>query len=179
MKRAVVIGAVILLGGLTTSCVPKATEKECEQMCRNLVKLRGEVDLEPVDQRIADVEKDYEEKKKELETRKEQALKALDTELEEAVAEAEDEEAKEKLKKDYAAKKEAKGKEIESMVQSLGPEKEKEIAEVKKEAEQAEAKAQEKIAECTQKCIAEGVTQKVANCRIKATSVDEYWNRCR
>ena len=55
----------------------------------------------------------------------------------------------------------------------------KAIDEAKKKAADNKVAFKAAVDECVAKSKQEGVSQKIAQCRITATSSDKYWNGCR
>ncbi len=210
MKKAFfTVLLVFLWGVVATSCVPQATDEELNQMCENLVKLRGKIELKPADALVTKIETDFADKKKRLGERQERDLKNWDDELAAKLKELEEKEAKakeedkgkkkkkkkgkkdeaeeeedfaaqkKKLEEDYASRKEATKKKYAEELKKIGPEKDKAVADAKKKAGEAVGKKKEAVDKCVADAKKEGVFQEVAQCRIKATSTDQYWNVCR
>jgi len=174
-------GCVLLLlaSAVTTGCVAKATDQEIEAMCENLVKLRGEVNTDPVEKLIADVKESYQREEKRLEAWKARDLKGWDDELAAKLNDAKDDAEKAALTEEYTKKKEVTASKHDPDIQALPGKMAAAIEEAKKKAEDNKAAFKAAVDECIGKAKTEGVSQKAAQCRIKATSTDQYWNACR
>lgn len=200
MNKLAVILSVGFFGALCTSCTPDATEQELKAMCENLVELRGEVKLIKLDEAIAEVEEDFAQREKNNKRAAEMEKEDWDVELEAKLKEMraamdagasededEDEEEEEKpteediqaLKEKYEAKKVETDKRYAERAKEFGPDKELGLKAVREKAEKAKAVFDKAVDECLAEAKQEAVTQPVAQCRAKATSRDEYWNKCR
>ena len=173
MVCAVVIGAAMM------GCGTPATDAEVNDMCKNLVSLReggpvaGEAEL------IAKVEDDFAKSEKRLLEWKARDLKGWDEELAAKLEKAESDEDKKALEEEYAKKKKVTEEQFAPDIAKLVPDKKAALEEAKKKAAEKQAQRDEKVAECVKEAAAEGVTQQLAQCRIKAESTDAYWNKCR
>jgi hypothetical protein len=182
MTRIATIVTGVFFAGLLAGCVPAASDQEIAQMCENLVKLRGEVDLTPLEQRLVKIDEEFAGRKADIEKRFASALEAVARETEARIAELGGKatpEERDKIEQDGAARKaEAKVQQADAL-SKLDPDREARVADAKAKSEKEEAAAAEKIAECTKKAKDEGVSQALAKCRAEADSTDKYWNRCR
>ena len=93
--------------------------------------------------------------------------------------EAESDEEKAKLNEDYAKKKEITSKQFDPDLQALGPNKEAAVKAAREKIADKKAQRDEEVKKCVEEAKAEGPSQQVAQCRIKADSTDAYWNQCR
>jgi hypothetical protein len=155
-------------------------------MCENLEKLRDKIDTSTEQELLKRVEEKFAREKKRLEDWKARDLKGWDDELAAKVAELEGNEEiedkeveKKKLVEEYDKKKEATAKQHDPGIEALGPEKTKAIEEAKKKAVSNKTKWDEAIKECIATALKEKTTQSLAQCRIQATSTDQFWNICR
>ncbi len=178
-KMGIILGLVTLAGLVGPGCVTEATEQEIQSMCENLVKIRGEVDLSSDAELIADVEASFKKEAKRLKDWKARDLKGWDDELAAKLKDIEDEEEKSKLKEEYEKKKQITASKHDPGIDGLGAKKLKAIEAAKKKALENQALFKKKTEECVAKAKKEGVSQKVAVCRIKAKTSDAYWNVCR
>lgn len=162
-----------------TACMPAATDDELNQMCDNLVKLRGEISKASEKELIAAEEERFKKEEIRLKEWKARDLKGWDEELEAKLAEAKKDDEKEALKAEYAKKKAITASKHDPDINALDGKKKEAIEAAKKKAKENEADWEAAVQECIDKAKAQGITQKVAQCRITADSVDHYWNRCR
>ena len=179
MKNLVIASVFCFVGTLVVSCVPAATDGEIAQMCENLVGLRADGPLPVEKDLLARVEEDFKAREKKLVDWRAKDLKGWDDELAAKLEKAENDEEKAKLNEDYAKKKEVTSKQFDPDFQALGPSKEAAIKEAKKKVVDEKAERDEEIKKCVTEAKNEGISQKVAQCRIKADSTDAYWNQCR
>jgi hypothetical protein len=180
MTRLTLLG--LLLGSLVilSGCAPAATDAELKQMCENLTALRGEVDTTTLEERTAKVAEEFGKREKLHNDQQEAALKGADGALKGALeAAGEDEEAKKKAEAEHAEMRKTLEKEGADALTALKTEKEAALAAAKEKTEAAQAELAETVGKCIEEAKAEGVTQPVAQCRIKAESTDAYWNQCR
>jgi len=179
MKRVSTVILLVFVGSIVVSCLPKASEEECRQMCENLVNLRGENNLVTVSDAISVVEKDYVMKEQSLKERMEQEITAWDNEMNDKITGVEKETDKAEIKKEYKKKKAEVKKRYKPQIEKLGPSKKEAINEAKEKAAASENEVKIAVDQCAEKAVKEGTTQKVAQCRINATTSDKYWNGCR
>ena len=178
MKNSVTV-TVSIMTLLAVGCVPNATDAELNQMCEILVELRGEVDRSSEKELIAAVEERFKKEAIRLKDWKARDLKGWDDELAAKLKEVEKEEEKTALTEEYAKKKETTASKHDPGIAALGGKKKEAIAEAKKAAVENQKAWDQAVAECTDAAKKEGVSQAVAQCRIKADSTDKYWNACR
>jgi hypothetical protein len=182
MKRPVTITIGAFLATLLTGCLPAATDQDIAKMCENLVKLRGEVDLTPIEERIAGIEGELAAKKANLGKRHAATLERLGADLQAKLAELGETatpEDRAKVEQENAAQKAEADKQQAEALARIEPDREARVAEARKQAEAASASAAAAIDECAKKAKADGVTRKLAECRIQAETTDKYWNLCR
>ncbi len=179
MKKATLVFGVILVGLCAVACLPDATQQEMEQMCGKLIDLRGEVEIVTVTDAVTVVKKEYQKRHQELAGKQAGELETLGQENEEALAKAANDEEKAKIEKEMTAAKEAIIARYKPQIEQLKPQRDTAVKEVAQKAEQSKAKWEEAIAECVATSKKEGVMQKVAQCRVNAQSLDQYWNACR
>lgn len=177
-KRFVVIALGAAFAALAAGCVEPPSEPELDQMCRHLEELRGEVDTTPVDQIVADLEKGFTARLEKLQGETDSALKAVDAELEGKLKAATTDEEKEKLNAEYAPKKDQAAKDTDAAMQALANERKDAIAKAQAEAEAGKMKLEENVKKCKTDKISSDISKETAGCRIKAKSVDEFWNKC-
>jgi hypothetical protein len=198
MNKLAVIVSLFTAGALIASCTPEATEQELNSMCGNLVNLRGEVELLVLEEANAEVEKVFakraaakkraaelenEDWDAELEMRLKELKKKMEAEEPELDAEGEEipkptEEDVQALKDKYAAKKVETIARYEEFAKSLPEEKQLALADTVQKVEQSKVDFKKAVDECLDMAKKNPVTQKLAQCRIKAKSKDEFFNRC-
>ncbi|HUT76249.1 MAG TPA: hypothetical protein VM285_01090 [Polyangia bacterium] len=181
MKTLVTIAIGAFLAALLAGCLPAATDQEIARMCENLVKLRGEVDLVPIDKRISEIDEEMAARKADIEKSNASTLAGLSADLQAKLAELGEKataEDRAKVEQENAAKTtEAEAQKAEALAR-IEPDREARVVDARKKAEEARASAAASIEECTKKAKDEGVTQKLAECRIQAGTTDKYWNLC-
>jgi hypothetical protein len=178
--RKLIATAVVLSAGLwLASCVEPATDAEIAQMCEHLIKLGGEFDATPVEERVAKAETDFADQLKQIEAKRDESVKAVDTERDAKLAGVKKDEEKAAITTEYDGKKAAKTAEFQAMIDKLNTDK---ADAVKKAGELAKADAAA-AKEAVDKCVAEtkgiGLSKEIANCRIGVATTDEYWNKCK
>ena len=178
-RVAMILGVGTFLGAVCTGCIKEASEQEIRAMCKNLVKIRGEVDLSSEAELIAQVKESFKKEEKRLRDWKARDLKGWDDELEAKLKGIEDEAEQEKLKAEYAKKKEVTASKHDPGIDGLGDKMKKAIESAKKKAVENQGLYAKKVEECVAEGKKEGVSQKVAQCRMKAENPDTYWNVCR
>jgi hypothetical protein len=173
----IVVGAPVILA----ACSEPATDAEIGEMCAKLVQLKGDIDLTPPDAAIAAAEKDAATQLAKVAPEKDAALKALDTELAAKLAENKKmkKEEQQKLNDEYAARKKAAEESATAKIALIGKEKDTAISHAKIKAEEAKAAREKAIADCKTESATYGVTKEIVECRIKADTVDTYWNKCK
>ena len=179
MKNLIMATVFCFVGTVVVSCVPAATDGEIGQMCENLVGLRADGPLPVEKDLLARVDEDFKTREKKLVDWRAKDLKGWDVELAAKLEKAETDEEKAKLNEDYTKKKEVTSKQFEPDFQALGPAKEAAVKDAKKKVVDEKAGRDEEVKRCVAEAKNEGPSQKVAQCRIKAQSVDAYWNQCR
>ncbi len=179
MNKLVGITATVCICLFVVSCVTKATEDECKQMCENLIGLRGQIDMSTVAERTAKVEESFKREEKRLKDWLKRDLDAWDEELKAKLAELKKDDEKKKLTEEYEKKKEVTRQKHLPGLKELGPKKETAINEAQKKAAESKAEFDKAVEECRDDAVKEGVPQSAVQCRIKATSTDQYWNVCR
>jgi hypothetical protein len=157
----------------------QATESELKGMCENLIELRGEIDLSEESVLVANVEEDFKKERKRLLDWKARDLKGWDDELAAELKNIEDDEEKKKLTEEYAKKKEITASRHDPGIDALDGKKTAAIEAAKKKVVENKAAFEKAVAECVTEAQKEGISQKMAQCRIKADSADKYWNSCR
>ena len=179
MKNLILTAVFCFVGTVVVSCIPAATDAEIGQMCENLVGLRADGPLPVEKDLLARVEEDFKAREKKLVDWRAKDLKGWDDELAAKLEKAESDEEKAKLNEDYAKKKEITSKQFDPDFQALGPSKEAAVKEAKKKVADEKAGRDEEVKKCVGEAKNEGISQQVAQCRIKADSTDAYWNQCR
>jgi hypothetical protein len=177
MKR--VLATLSLAALYAAGCVPSATDDELKQMCENLVKLRGDIDDSSEKALIAAEEERFKKEAIRLKDWKARDLKGWDDELAAKLAEVEKEEDKEALKAEYEKKKAVTASKHDPGIAALDGKKKQAIEDAKKKFIENQAARDGAIRDCVDTAKTEGINQKVAKCRIGATSTDQYWNACR
>jgi hypothetical protein len=163
---------------LAGGCMDRPTDQDLDQMCRHLEELRGEVDTTPVDQIVGDLDKQFTARLEKLQSEADTALKAVDADLDAKLKEAKTDDEKAKLNEEYAPKKDQAAKNIDTEMQALATERKDAVAKAKSEAEAGKAKLEENVKKCKTDKISSDVSKETAQCRIKAKSVDDFWNKC-
>ncbi len=179
MKICFSVIMTISVCAFSVSCMPAATDAEIGQMCDNLVRLRDEIDMSTIKERVAKVEESYAREEKRLKDWLKRDIQAWDKELDVSLQELKTDEEKAKLKAEYTKKKEVTKKQHQPGIEAIGPKKAAAIKEAKKKFEESQVEFKKAKEKCVADASKEGVTQKAAQCRIKATSKDQYWNLCR
>ena len=161
------------------SCTTSATDEEIAAMCDNLVQLRGEVSNPSVETLISDIEVRFDKQQKQLEESRMREQRVLNEELQTKLEAAGKDEDKEALKAEYAVK----IKEISANhapgIAAMDAQKKEAVTSAKEQAQENKAAWDEAVNQCVTQARSEGVSQKVARCRINADSTDKYWNICR
>lgn len=179
MKKIVFIAIFVLSGALVSACVTEATEKEYKDMCENLVRLRGKIDTTPLDEVIARIEKEYQNRAKIIKEQLDREVMAWDELFKADLSSAKDEKEKEKLlQEDEEFRASAKRKYAEQL-EELNPRKQKDVRRAKERAEEAQLDWAEAVDQCLSTSQQERIPQKTAQCRISAETTDMYWNTCR
>lgn len=174
------LGLVLFITGICAAgCLPNATPEETNQMCENLIKLRGEIDRSTEAELKKKVEAQFAKEEKRLRDWMAKDLKSWDDEMAQKLEAAKDDAEKEKIEKDYAHKKDVTSQQHLPGIKELGPKKAEAIKEASEKAKENAAMWKKAITDCLDQAKKEGVSQKSAQCRIKAQSTDEYWNQCR
>jgi len=180
MRRLTFMAALLCGAAMLGGCAPSATEPELKAMCENLAALRGEVDSRTLEERTAKVEEEFGKREALAQEQQEAALKGADGMLEADLQEAgDDEETKKAARAEHAATRKRLEQEGADEAAALKSDKEAALAEAKTAFEQAQKDLAEALDTCMAEARNEGVTQPVAQCRIKAESTDAYWNQCR
>ncbi len=179
MKNMVMAAVFSFVGTVVVSCVPTATDGEIDRMCENLVGLRSDGPLPIEKDLLARVEEDFKAREKKLVDWRAKDLKGWDDELAAKLEKAENDEEKARLNEEYAKKKVVTSRQFDPDFQALGPSKEAAVKEAKKKVADEKAARDEEVKKCVAQAANEGISQQVAQCRIKADSTDAYWNQCR
>lgn len=178
-SRQACVPMCAILGVWTMSCMTPASEDEVTSMCTNLVKLRGQVAEPNAETIVSDISMKYEQEAKSLNEDLARARRVLEDEMQTKLEEAKKDPGKEKIKAAYAAKLEALQTDHKPELAKVDAMKKEAIANAKKAAESNRAEWDNAVNECVEQARKEGVSQEIAQCRIKASSTDKYWNGCR
>ena len=179
MKEFALISLFVLAGALLSSCFTEATETEYEDMCENLVRLRGKIDSTPVDELIAKIEKEYQLRAKMLKDQLDREIMAWDELFKEDLSGAKDAKEKERLLKEDEEFRANASRKYEEQLEELDPKKQRELRRAKERVEEAKMDWSEAVDQCINTSQKEKVSQKTAQCRMSAESTDVYWNSCR
>jgi hypothetical protein len=180
MKRAFAIAFLAAVGSLAMSaCAEPPTEQELDDMCRHLETLRGEIDTTPVIDIAAKIEKDVATRLEAMQKESDAALKAVDDELQAKLATAASDDEKEKLNEEYAPKKDEAAKKFDAQMQALSVERTESIKKAGEKAEADQKALEENIKKCKADKKTADISKTAALCRIKAKTVDEFWNTCK
>ncbi|MDD5309005.1 MAG: hypothetical protein PHU25_16955 [Deltaproteobacteria bacterium] len=181
MKKMLSIAIVMAVPLFLGACSEPATDAEIGEMCARLVELKGEIDVAPPDAAIAAAEKDAADQLAKIGPAKEAALKALDAELAAKLAENKKmkKEDQKKLADEYAAKKKAAEEAAAAKIAQIGKEKDTAVSHAKIKAEEATAARAKAIETCKTESATYGVSKEIVQCRIKADTVDTYYNKCK
>jgi Zn-dependent oligopeptidase len=177
--RVFILLAVIWTTGTLTACEPPAGDEALGRMCENLVKLRGEVKVKTDAEVQAEVEERFAQTKKRLEDWLARDLASWDKELEAKLRTIEDKEEKQRISEEYAKKKEITRQQHLPGIAELEPKKTAALEEAEKKQAAARQNFGQRVEACVADARAAGTSQKLAQCRIEATSKDAYWNKCR
>jgi len=182
MKKLFAMVMAVSAGLCLASCEESATDEEIRQMCEHLGRIDGKgATPEATAARTAAVSADYDARMKALEEESAKAMAAIDAEQEAMAAETktQDYEKRAGFLAETTKKKAAKSGEFGVKMQQL--KEEREIA-VGKDAEAAE-KDTVAWSQAVDACMAEsrddGVSKKVALCRIEVATADEYRDKCK
>jgi colicin import membrane protein len=159
--------------------MPAATDDEITKMCDSLVRLRGEVDGSSAEELAKTTKERIDREEKRLKDWKARDMKGWDDELAAKLAATEDEEEKKKIQEEYTKKKEVSASKHDPGIAAIAEKRKTAMEEAKKKAAENKAAWDAAVSECVAQAKKEGVSQKVAQCRITAQSTDEYWNKCR
>ncbi len=179
MRKIINITVLVFIGSLALSCLPKASEEDCNKMCENLLNLRGEIDTSTEKERIAKVEAQFQKEEKRLTDWMAKDLKGWDDELNAKLAQLKKNKEKKSLEEEYAQKKEVTRQQHLPGINDLKPKKEAAIKKAKEDAAASSATWKKALDECVAEALKEGTPKKIADCRIAATGTDQYWNTCR
>lgn len=162
-----------------TACIPSATDEELGKMCENLIRIRGEIDASTIEEMTAAIKERFQREEKRLTDWKKRDLKGWDDEMNAKLEATEDVAEKAQIAADYAKKKQVTASKHDPGITALP----KKMAAALEDAKKKVAANQSAWAAAVTSCVAEakkeGVSQKVAQCRISADSTDKYWNGCR
>jgi hypothetical protein len=201
MNKLIKMAILILTTMLLSSCQESASDDELNAMCDNLIKVRGEITIPDAAKLKADIEADFAAKKKHLEEWKAREMKSWDDELKSKLAALDKEEAdkkgkkakkkgakkseddekdpKKQLQEEYAKKKSIGAAQFDKDIAALAPAKEEALSSIKDKIVKMQAEYDSAKQQCLKQAKSEGVSKKLAQCRINAQDKDAYWNRCR
>ncbi len=162
-----------------SSCVAPATDQEITAMCENLVKLRREVNMDSLEKLTKDVNEQYAREEIRLKEWKERDLKGWDDELQTKLSSMTNEKEKSALTEEYKKKKEITAGQHDPGINELPGKLAEALEEAKRKAADNKAAFDAAVKACFDQSKREGVSQKSAQCRIKAETPDKYWNACR
>jgi len=175
MRKLIATVMVLSAGLVLASCAEPAAEAEIAQMCEHLIKIGGEFDATPAEERVAKVEADFADQLKQIEAKRDEGLKAVDAERDGKLKDLKKDEEKAAVTTEYDGKKTAKTAEFQTMIDKLNADK---ADAIKKAGEIAKADA-DAAKGAVDKCVAEnsghGLSKEVATCRIGVATTDEYW----
>ncbi|MBN2804579.1 MAG: hypothetical protein JXR91_15910 [Deltaproteobacteria bacterium] len=200
-KHVTIIPIVFLSATFFWGCAPEATDDEINKMCANLEKVRGEITVPSKDEELAKINEDYKKKEVALLDWKARDMKSWDDELAAKLKALEDEAAAEKdvkkakkpktdepveekptaedLKKLYDGKKAIGAKQFDDDIAKIPDLKKAAIDDLMEKIKGKEALLNENIKLCADEAKKEGVSSKLAQCRIGAPDKDTYWNKCK
>ncbi len=167
------------VSALVSACVTKATDDELQDMCDNLVKLRGEIKKPSSATFESDISMKFEKKTQMLKASQESEQRRLNDEMKKKLEAVTDEAEKANIMAEYEEKIAAVKADLAPEIASLNAKKSEEIESEKRKAEEGEAAWRLAVEACLNDAKRDAVSQKVAQCRIQADSTDKYWNICR
>ncbi len=180
MKKHLAVLVLFALASLAfAGCAEPPTDQDLDDMCRHLETLRGEIDTTPVIDIAAKIEKDIAARLETLQKESDAALKAVDDELQAKLAAATTDDEKEKLNEEYAPKKDEAAKKFDAQMQALSVERTESIKKAGEKAERDQKQLEENIKKCKADKKSSDISKTTALCRIKAKTVDEFWNTCK
>jgi len=175
MRKLIATVMILSAGLMLASCVEPAAEAEIARMCEHLIKIGGEFDATPTEERVAKVETDFADQLKQIEAKRDEAVKAVEAERDGKLKELKKDEEKAAVTTEYDGQKAAKTAEFQVMIDKLNADK---AEAAKKAAEIAKADA-DAAKGAVDKCVAEnngpGLSKEVVTCRIGVATTDEYW----
>ena len=159
------------------------------QMCQNLTRVRGEVNVPTVSNLTKELNEEYARKEKKLLDWKARDMKSWDEELDARLKiltdnpEEPDENGEpmtpEKLKEMYGKKKAVGAKQFDDDLLKLTVEKKEKLAGLEDIVREAQAEFDAKAAGCVAEAKKEKIPKALAQCRIAAPDKDTYWNKCK
>jgi membrane-associated HD superfamily phosphohydrolase len=127
---------------------------------------------------IAGLEKEFTARLEKLQKQTDAAVKAVDDEMQTKLSAAANDDEKAKLNDEYAPKKDQAAKETDKAMQDLSTERTNAIKAAKDKAEAAKVQLEENVKKCKTDRISSDISKETAQCRLKAESVDAFWNKC-
>jgi hypothetical protein len=190
MKKFIfLISGSFVLMALTGCGKPAASDQEIHAMCSNLTKVRGEVTVPTRADMVADINSDFEMRKKDLLRWKASDQMSWDAEYAEALKELKmnpdtiDRNGKPvtpaMLEKRYKEKKENSARKFDEELFKFTKEKKTRLAETDVVINEKQKEFDEKTNMCVTKAAQQEVSQQLAQCRIAAPDKDTYWNKCK
>ena len=180
MKTRKVTGIVCaMLGVSALACVTQATDDELNEMCDNLVDLRGEIPNPSVETITGDISMKFDKQTKQLEASRTQEQNMLNKEMQEKLEAAKTDDEKDEIRKEYKERIEEVSSQHAPRMAAINAEKSEALEGAKKTAAENRSLWTEAVGQCVADAKKEGVSQKIARCRIQAKTTDKYWNGCR
>jgi hypothetical protein len=177
MKKLVAMIMVSSAGLLLVSCAEPATEDALNEMCQHWGEISGKAAaFEAASKKVAQLNEEYDAKLNALKEESAKAVAGLEQEQEAALADTKPQEQDKRapIIADFAKREAAKAGEFDGKIKQLGEEREAAVGKAKEAADAADSERNDAVNKCVTDSTSEGVSKELAQCRIAATTADDY-----
>jgi hypothetical protein len=178
MRKAITAASLGVGAWLLCGCMADAAPEEIQKMCENFARLNG-VDKVPTKATLAaDVDQMFSQLEKDAKVARDEQVKLWENDLKVQLAAAKDDAAKASLQSLMDERKKQADEKLQLDLAAFTPRRAEELAKVDALIKAAKAELEGQIKKCTDKANAEKVSQKVAQCRIDAKTIDKFTTMC-
>jgi len=182
MKKVLFVTLVVTVAVVMMACAPKATTDDCNNACQKFAELESAANPPaPIPNPVQGVNEQFAKKHADLQKQIADAVAVFDKEMADKLAKVKKDKDKAKITDEYKVKKDAKTKEFAPQMDQLMKDREQTLkaAQGAYEKAQQEAKAaqDQKVQDCSTKCVADGTSKPKTDCQSAAATLDDF-NKC-
>lgn len=178
MGRMTMVIAFGLAAWALSACASKATPEEIRKMCGHYARMTGEDEVPAKADLVADVERLFGQTAKDVKAVHDNELRQFEEDVNARIAASTDDAEKATLQQNLEAKKKQLEDKLALDTASNESRKAEELGKVDSRIKEAEVRRDAALKKCVDKATADGIAKSLAECRIKAETLDKYNNVC-